>query len=87
MVREITGFGAGNGPYVALHDGFQAPQAFAGFMRGADRVVMDFHPYFAFGGSADAATIDSGVGVGAGGPWPSTACTRFGSMVNNRSVA
>jgi glucan 1,3-beta-glucosidase len=85
-MREITGYGEGNGPYMAIHDGFAGPATWSGFMRGADRVAMDYHPYFAFGGDPSPPTIDTGVGAGAGGPWPSTACTRFGGMTNNRLV-
>ncbi|GMK54507.1 hypothetical protein CspeluHIS016_0110930 [Cutaneotrichosporon spelunceum] len=50
MIRGITGSGAGNGPLVAFHDGFQGPANWAGFLSGADRLVMDQHPYLAFSG-------------------------------------
>jgi hypothetical protein len=29
MIREITGTGAGNGPYICIHDGVQGPEEFA----------------------------------------------------------
>ncbi|BEI87920.1 uncharacterized protein CcaverHIS019_0106380 [Cutaneotrichosporon cavernicola] len=50
MIRGITGSGKGNGPLVAFHDGFQGPANWDGFLTGADRLVMDQHPYLAFGG-------------------------------------
>ena len=83
-MREITGFGAGNGPYMVMHDSFQGLPSLTGFMDGADRVGGHVHPYFAFGGSTTAATIDTGTGAAAGGTWPLAACTRFGTMMNDR---
>lgn len=87
LIREIGGFGEGNGPYVVVHDSFQGLEGFAGFMQGADRFGGDVHPYFAFGGEATAPSIDSGIGPGAGGGWPLRACTRFGTMMNDSRVA
>lgn len=48
MIRNITGVGAGHGPYIAFHDGFQGTSSWAGYMRGADRLVLDSHPYLCF---------------------------------------
>lgn len=48
MIREITGTGEGNGPWISLHDGFQGLPTWHGFMAGADRVAMDQHNYLAF---------------------------------------
>lgn len=48
MIRGITGKGAGNGPYMAFHDGFQGVSHWGGFMAGADRLVLDSHPYLCF---------------------------------------
>jgi len=47
-IRTSTGTGAGAGPYVAIHEGFQGPQIWEGFLSGADRLVLDQHPYLAF---------------------------------------
>ncbi|TFK19430.1 glycoside hydrolase [Coprinopsis marcescibilis] len=87
VMREVTGFGEGNGPYMVLHDSFQGLGGWSGFMSGADRVGIDVHPYFAFNGAAAVEAIDTGVGPGAGGPWPARACTRFGSMMNDSRSA
>lgn len=48
-IRGVTGVGAGNGPYIAIHNAFQ-PNRWTGFLSGADRVVLDQHPYLAFQG-------------------------------------
>ncbi|BEI80115.1 hypothetical protein CcaverHIS002_0106440 [Cutaneotrichosporon cavernicola] len=44
MIRGITGSGKGNGPPR------RGPANWDGFLTGADRLVMDQHPYLAFGG-------------------------------------
>lgn len=41
-IRNVTGFGKGNGPYVVLHDGFVGFDPWDGFLNGADRVAWDF---------------------------------------------
>lgn len=38
MIRGITGFGAGNGPMIAIHEGFVGIAEWDGFMSGADRL-------------------------------------------------
>lgn len=48
VIREATGTGAGHGPFLAIHEGFVTPGQWAGFMPGADRVIVDHHPYKAF---------------------------------------
>lgn len=54
MIRSITGIGTGKGPVIALHDAFGGPlTTWAGFMEGADRVVLDSHPYLAFTNTND----------------------------------
>ncbi|TFK27597.1 glycoside hydrolase [Coprinopsis marcescibilis] len=49
-MRTASGIGAGNGPYIAIHEGFQGPAIWEGFLLGSDRVVLDQHPYLAFMG-------------------------------------
>ena len=51
-IRETTGLGAGKGPYLAYHEGFQGASEFSGFLAGGDRLVLDMHPYMAFDPSA-----------------------------------
>lgn len=38
MIRGITGFGAGNGPMIAIHEGFIGIAEWDGFLSGADRL-------------------------------------------------
>ncbi|KZS87759.1 glycoside hydrolase [Sistotremastrum niveocremeum HHB9708] len=47
-IRNITGTGEGNGPFISIHDGFQGTAKWAGFLQGSDRIALDTHPYFAF---------------------------------------
>ncbi|EKM79666.1 hypothetical protein AGABI1DRAFT_114151 [Agaricus bisporus var. burnettii JB137-S8] len=49
-IRKATGSGAGSGPYIAIHEGFQGPAIWEGFLSGADRLLLDQHPYLAFMG-------------------------------------
>ncbi|PPQ78311.1 hypothetical protein CVT25_011682 [Psilocybe cyanescens] len=83
VIRGITGVGEGNGPYISLHDGFQALNSWPGFLQGADRLMLDTHPYLAFDNSAATDPIDTGTGADAGGRWPQTACTRWGGAMNS----
>ncbi|KAF5316968.1 hypothetical protein D9611_003607 [Ephemerocybe angulata] len=87
VMRDITGFGEGKGPYMVIHDSFQGLDSLAGFTDGADRIGGDVHPYFAFSGAGDSPTIDSGTGAGAGNGWPLRACNRFASMMNDSRKA
>ena len=48
MIRKITGFGTGNGPIIAIHEGFMGVDPWSGFLNGADRLAIDQHPYLAF---------------------------------------
>ncbi|KAJ7752654.1 glycoside hydrolase family 5 protein [Mycena metata] len=85
LLRGITGFGAGNGPYIGVHDGFQGVASWAGFMPGSDRIILDTHPYFAFDGAPNnqpIATADDPDSVDAGGRWPAAACSTWGASLN-----
>lgn len=45
MIRSITGFGEGHGPYITIHDGFQALNTWSDFLQGSDRIIMGkYHP-------------------------------------------
>lgn len=48
-LRAITGTGAGNGPYITIHDGFLPLSNWQGFLSGGDRIAWDTHPYICFG--------------------------------------
>ncbi|KLO12560.1 glycoside hydrolase [Schizopora paradoxa] len=69
MLRGITGFGEGKGAFMVMHDGFQGTETWAGFFPGADRLILDTHPYFAFNGQPN----DDPVEV-----WAPNACNSYG---------
>ncbi|CAE6430525.1 unnamed protein product [Rhizoctonia solani] len=48
MVRNITGIGEGNGPWISVYDGFGSLAHWADFMPGSDRVMVDSHSYYSF---------------------------------------
>lgn len=47
-MRNITGIGAGKGPFMVIHDGFIGLDTWDGFLTGADRLSLESHYYFAF---------------------------------------
>ena len=73
MIRSITGVGEGKGAYIGIHDGFQSLTDWKDFLPGSDRINMDTHQYFAFGG----ASIDPTVA-------PKQACLSWGLGQNQR---
>ncbi|SCV67335.1 BQ2448_5981 [Microbotryum intermedium] len=53
MIRNITGFGTGKGPFITFHDAFfvlntTSNGGWLGWMPGSDRVSLDRHPYLCF---------------------------------------
>ncbi|KJA22085.1 glycoside hydrolase family 5 protein [Hypholoma sublateritium FD-334 SS-4] len=84
MIRNITGTGEGHGPYIAIHDAFQPLSTWTNFLEGSDRIIMDEHPYFSFGGLQldPIGVISSQSGI-PGGKWPLTACNSWGASTNN----
>ncbi|KAJ7232221.1 glycoside hydrolase superfamily [Mycena haematopus] len=88
MIRGITGYGEGNGPYIAIHDGFQSLASWADFLQGSDRIILDTHPYFAFGGVVDTSPIAVNDSNGnPGGKWPLQACNAWGPGINTSDTA
>jgi len=88
MIRSITGYGEGNGPYIAIHDGFTGVSKWANFLPGSDRIILDTHPYFAFDGQSNFSPVNVDDGIGEpGGIWPKQACDAWGPPINNRSVS
>ncbi|KAF6750558.1 glycoside hydrolase superfamily [Ephemerocybe angulata] len=83
ILRGVTGFGEGNGPYIALQDGLQSLQLWNDVLPGADRVIMDGHAYFAFGGDNTASMVAPAENGEPGGTWPAQACTAWGGLYNN----
>lgn len=53
-MRSIGGTGAGNGPFITIHDGFVematnvSSGGWDGFLNGWDRVALDSHRYLCF---------------------------------------
>ncbi|KAJ7086334.1 glycoside hydrolase family 5 protein [Mycena belliarum] len=88
MIRGITGVGAGHGPFISIHDGFQGVSSWAGFLPGSDRVILDTHPYFAFDQQKnDAPIATSEDAATAGGIWPAQACSAWGPSLNTSRTA
>ncbi|TFY74858.1 hypothetical protein EWM64_g9153 [Hericium alpestre] len=48
LVREASGTGAGNGPFISYHDGFLGLDKWVGFLGNPDRIALDYHPYLCF---------------------------------------
>ncbi|KIJ69590.1 glycoside hydrolase family 5 protein [Hydnomerulius pinastri MD-312] len=71
-VREASGIGEGNGPYVSFHDGFLGLNQWAGFLPNADRIALDDHPYICFGGQSDSPMSS----------YAQTPCTTWASTLN-----
>jgi hypothetical protein len=86
MIRNITGYGEGHGPYIAIHDGFEGTAAWTDFLQGSDRVILDTHVYFAFDNQYTWPPIATGTGLSAGGVWPQQACNAWGVAMNTRCV-
>jgi hypothetical protein len=85
MIRGITGYGEGNGPYIAISDGFLPLTEWANLISGSDRIALDTHPYFSFDGQPNTQPIAADDGLGEpGGVWPKQACG-WGPGINNRS--
>ncbi|KAI0664584.1 glycoside hydrolase [Cubamyces menziesii] len=79
VVRNASGTGEGNGPWVVLHDAFFGLTNWAGFLPNADRLQLDIHQYICFDGqSAD----DYGARVQAG-----QACKTWAAGQNDSMTA
>lgn len=74
IIRNITGIGEGNGPFISIHDGFIGEVPWYQFLRGADRFLMDTHPYTAFDGAPNDQPLDQ---------WASTACNNWAGSMND----
>lgn len=71
-VREASGTGEGNGPFISYHDGFLGLPQWADWLPNADRIALDDHPYICFD-SQSAAPMSS---------YAQTPCSDWGSMMN-----
>jgi glucan 1,3-beta-glucosidase len=72
IVRNASGYGEGNGPYVSIHDGFYSLDAWYNYYPNADRMAIDNHPYIAFGGQS----------TNPPGDFVSVPCQTWGGSVN-----
>lgn len=68
MIRNITGVGAGNGPYISIQGGNNDLNAFVG----TDRIALEQHPYFAFDGAGAVDVV----------PYIPRPCSQWGNMMN-----
>jgi len=82
MIRNITGHGAGDGPFIAIHDGFLALNTWYGFLAGSDRIMLDTHPYVAFSAVDESPIAINGATGQPGGKWPLVACNNWGVSTN-----
>ena len=55
-------------------------------MEGSDRIALDGHPYFSFGGPQLAPIDVVGPQGVLGGTWPRAACDNWGPRTNQRQV-
>jgi aryl-phospho-beta-D-glucosidase BglC (GH1 family) len=78
MIRNITGIGSGHGPYISIDDGFTGLSPWADYMPGSDRMILDTHPYFAFGGGTNTEPISM---------WPGMACSSWATDMNQSQPA
>ena len=90
MIREITGFGEGRGPFIAISDGlggFADIMTWVGLLPNADRVAIDTHAYFAFGNSPNSDPLNVTANDGKmGGIWPGKACKSWKEGMNDMCV-
>ncbi|RPD66329.1 glycoside hydrolase [Lentinus tigrinus ALCF2SS1-7] len=78
-VREASGTGEGQGPWMVMHDAFLGLTEWKSFLPNGDRVQLDIHQYLCFDGqSAD----DYSVRVAAGQPCTAWATGQNDSMTN-----
>ncbi|KAJ8089621.1 hypothetical protein PM082_014879 [Marasmius tenuissimus] len=50
VIREASGTGPGQGPWITISDGFLGKYKWRDYLRHADRLALDGHPYLAFTG-------------------------------------
>lgn len=77
IVREASGTGQGNGPFVSFHDAFFSRDKWAGFLPNADRISLDSHPYLCFSTQSSAAITT----------YATTPCDSWAASVNTSMQA
>ncbi|KAM6500636.1 exo-beta-1,3-glucanase [Amanita muscaria] len=73
IIRKASGVGAGMGPYISVHDGFESRVNWINFIPNGDRIAIDSHPYVAFGDEQSDAPIAT---------FAQTPCNLWGQQVN-----
>lgn len=76
-VREASGIGEGNGPFISYHDGFLGLSKWADWLPNADRIALDDHPYICFD-TQSSAPMSS---------YAQTPCTTWGGLMNTSMSA
>lgn len=71
-MRGVSGTGVGNGQFISMHDGFLGEAAWAGFLPGSDRIMLDMHPYLCFDKQSGSAMST----------YANTPCTAWGGAFN-----
>ncbi|CAH7686391.1 glycoside hydrolase superfamily [Phakopsora pachyrhizi] len=78
-MRDISGVGEGNGPFMVIHDRFigidggkNLRNVWTGFLSGSDRIGLDAHPYVCFGPQMTDNLLKNPLGV----------CNRWGARVS-----
>lgn len=69
IIRNITGVGAGNGPFISIQGGSPDLPGF----QGSDRIALEQHPYFAFDGKGSADVV----------PYITAPCSSWANMMNS----
>ncbi|KIJ24939.1 glycoside hydrolase family 5 protein [Sphaerobolus stellatus SS14] len=82
VLRGVGGMGEGKGPVISIGDGFQALSSWKGFLNGSDRIAIEEHPYFSFGGPMLDPIAVLGPDGNPGGKWPKAACDNWGASTN-----
>ena len=73
IVRGVTGYGEGNGPVISFHEGFLGLPHYSGYLKNADRIALDYHPYICFDQQSNS-PISS---------YATTPCTDWGQTMND----
>jgi hypothetical protein len=85
MICGITGYNAGNGPFISIHDGFQGTAWWTSFVPDSDHIILHTHPCLAFDGAPnELSNVTSKDPLEAGGIWPKQACSSRGPLLTTR---
>ncbi|KAF9483864.1 exo-beta-1,3-glucanase [Pholiota conissans] len=77
IIRNAGGTGAGNGPYVSIHDAFFQRSSWNSYFPNADRMTIDSHPYLCFNDQSSNPMSS----------YATTPCSAWGAIVNASSAS